>query len=333
MADLLGAKDLEADRLIMSGQKPLDRQNDSPGKNPVSWLLESSDPSIRYWTMVDVLGYPEDAPIVVDTKMRLVKQPIVLQLLELQQPNGHWGEDETKPYTAKGTLGVLSLLYQLGFPGDERTSAGCNSFLHFCQDEGGGFSMVKTRKSGIFPCTTGEHLPFLVQFGFGDDARVHKAFDYLLESMSSVDALNCGRYQHQECLWGAIAALKGLLVLPADMRGSRSDQVVGRLADALLQASYDFSGEHRRWLTFGVPRAWDLISALYVLALHGFTAEPVFEKLLEHVLEVQDGQGRWLCGSVSQTWPLEKRNQPSKWVTLDVLRLLKVAGHTFSHPA
>jgi hypothetical protein len=24
-----------------------------------------------------------------------------------------------------------------------------------------------------------------------------------------------------------------------------------------------------------------------------------------------------VCGSVSRTWPLEKRGQPSKWVTLD----------------
>jgi hypothetical protein len=38
------------------------------------------------------------------------------------------------------------------------------------------------------------------------------------------------------------------------------------------------------------------------------------------ILKRQDEQGRWLCGSVSRTWPIEKRNQPSKWVTLDALR-------------
>jgi hypothetical protein len=48
--------------------------------------------------------------------------------------------------------------------------------------------------------------------------------------------------------------------------------------------------------------------------------------LLEQVLERQDDQGRWKCGSVSRTWPIEKRNQPSKWITLDVLRVLKQAG-------
>jgi len=193
--------------------------------------------------------------------------------------------------------------------------------------------LVKTRPSGIFPCTTGEHLPFLVHFGFREDHRVRNAFKFLVENGSSENALICGRYQHQECLWGAIATMKGLKVLPEDMRTSKSQQVIARFAEALLKAPYDFNGEHRRWFTFGVPRAWDLLSALYVLAVHGYGTEPIFNKLLELVLEKQDDQGRWLCGSVSRTYPLEKRNQPSKWVTLDVLRLLKTIGHTFTPPA
>ena len=96
-----------------------------------------------------------------------------------------------------------------------------------------------------------------------------------------------------------------------------------RLANALLDAAYDFEGEHKRWLTFGVPRAWDLLSALKALAAHGYARDPRFTPLLERVLERQDEHGRWLCGSVSRTWPIEKRNRPSKWVTLDALRVLE----------
>jgi hypothetical protein len=144
--------------------------------------------------------------------------------------------------------------------------------------------------------------------------------------MSTDDALDCGRYQHQDCLWGAIAALNGLAVLSTDMRSPQSEQVVQRLADVLLDADYDFEGEHKRWLTFGVPRAWDLLSALRALAGHGYAHDPRFTPLLDLFLTGQDEQGRWLCGSVSRTWPLEKRNRPSKWVTLDALRLLKAIG-------
>ena len=98
----------------------------------------------------------------------------------------------------------------------------------------------------------------------------------------------------------------------------------------LLEADYDFEGEHKRWLTFGVPRAWDLISALNVLAVHGLGQMPRFHHLLKLILGKQDEDGRWVCGSVSRTWPMEKRNRPSKWVTLDVLRLLKNSNVAFA---
>ena len=241
-----------------------------------------------------------------------------------------WMDIQEKSAFGEGTLGVLSILHTLGVEPDERTAAGCDSFLRFCQHESGGFSMTKTRRSGIFPCITGGLLPFLVHFGLADDSRVRRAFAFVIEDMSAENVLDCGRYQHRDCLWGAIAALNGLAVLPADVRSSQSEQVVHRLADALLDADYDFEGEHKRWLTFGVPRAWDLLSALRALAVHGFAQDPRFTPLLDLFLTRQDDQGRWLCGSASRTWPLEKRNRPSKWVTLDALRLLNALSHYWS---
>ncbi|NLG48642.1 MAG: hypothetical protein GX552_00860 [Chloroflexi bacterium] len=291
--------------------------------DPLGWLLDAENPSVRYWTLVDLLDRPANDPDVQATRAAIARQPLVQQLFALQQPAGHWGADETRPYSAEGTMGVLAMLHMLGVPPDERTAAGCDSLLRNCQHASGGFSMTRNIRSGIFPCTTGGRLPMLVYFGLGDDPRVRAAFAFLVESMSADNALVCGRYQHQPCLWGAIAALKALAVLPADMRSAQSERVVQRLADALLDARYDFDGEHKRWLTFGVPRAWDLLSALRALAMHGYARDARCAPLLKLVLERQDAQGRWVCGSTSRTWPIEKRNQPSKWVTLDALCVLK----------
>jgi len=286
------------------------------------WLLERTNPSVRYWTLTDVLDRPDDNPEVLDAKADIARQPTVTEIFARQHRDGHWG-DKTKPHTARGAAGALGVLYLLGVDPDERTYAGCDSFLRFSQHEDGGFSMTKRRRSGIFPCTTGQHLPFLIHFGLRDDPRVRRAFAFLNEEMTTGDALDCGRYQHRDCLWGAIAALKGLGVLPADMHSPRSKRVVQQLSNALLDTDYDFDGEHRRWLTFGVPRAWDLLTALLALADHGYAHDVRFAPLLELCLRRQDEQGRWRCGSVSRTYPLEKRNRPSKWVTLDALRLLK----------
>jgi hypothetical protein len=287
------------------------------------WLLEMENPSVRYWALVDLLERPEDNPEVVEAHLAIAEQPLVKDLFARQQPGGFWGE-ETKPHNADGAAGVLNLLYMLGVTPDRRSAAGCDSFLQNCQHESGGFSMIKKQHSGIFPCTTGTHLPFLVYIGFGEDLRLRAAFDYLIQYFLNDDALDCRRYQHRDCLWGAISALNGLAALPAELRSEQSAQVVKRLANTLLDAQYDFEGEHKRWLTFGVPRGWDLLSALKALAAHGYARDPRFLPLLQRVLDRRDEQGRWRCGSVSRTWPIEKRGQPSKWVTLDVLRVLKM---------
>jgi hypothetical protein len=294
--------------------------------DPLPWLRSFENPSVRYWTLIDVLHQSASGPEAQEARAAIAQQPLVTELFALQHPEGYWGDDETKPYTAQGAVAVLTLLHMLGVVPSQRTAAGCDSFLRFCQHESGGFSMTKRLRSGIFPCTTGEHLPFLVYFGLEDDPRVRAAFAFLIEDMSTDDALDCGRYQHRDCLWGAIAALNGLAVLPSDMRSAQSTQVVKRLANALLDAEYDFEGEHKRWLTFGVPRAWDLLSALRALAAHGYAQDSRFMPLLTLMLSRQDDQGRWLCGSVSRTWPIEKRHQPSKWITLDALRVLKYAA-------
>jgi len=295
-------------------------------RDSLPWLLDPENPSIRYWTLIDILERPANNSEVPEARAAIAQQPLVKELFSLQHPEGYWGDDETKPQTAQGAVAALTLLHMLGVTPDKRTAAGCDSFLRFCQHESGGFSMRKKLRSGIFPCTTGPHLPFLVYFGLGEDPRVRAAFAFLIEDMSTDDALDCGRYQHQDCLWGAIAALNGLAVLPTDMRSAQSKRAVKRLANALLDAKYDFEGEHKRWLTFGVPRVWDLLSALKALAAHGYHHDSRFVPLLERVLNRQDEGGRWLCGSVSRTWPIEKRNQPSKWITLDALRVLKQAG-------
>lgn len=294
--------------------------------DPLPWLLDPENPSVRYWTLLDLLGQPGDAPNVQAARAAIGQHPLVQELFALQHPGGHWGDDATKPYTAQGAVAALSLLHMLGVPPDSRTAAGCDSFLQFCQHAGGGFSMTKRLRSGIFPCTTGEHLPFLMYFGLGDDPRVRAAFAFLTDDMTTDDALDCGRYQHRACLWGAIAALNGLAVLPAALQSAQSRRVVQRLADALLDAKYDFAGEHKRWLTFGVPRAWDLLSALKALAAHGYAHDTRFMLLLNLLLKRQDAEGRWLCGSVSRSWPIERQNRPSKWVTLDALRVLKRAS-------
>ena len=119
--------------------------------DPLPWLLEDKDPSIRFWVLVDILEKPIEDPEVQETRSAIAYQPLVKKIFSLQHPEGHWGDDQTKPYTAQGAVAALSLLHMLGAVPDNHTAAGCDSFLKFCQNETGGFSLTKTRRSGIFP--------------------------------------------------------------------------------------------------------------------------------------------------------------------------------------
>src|SRR3989304_1733874 len=177
--------------------------------DPLPWLLDPENPSVRYWTLVDILDRPAGDLEVQETRATIAHRPFVKELFALQHPEGYCG---------------------------------------------------------------------------GDDRRGGYSFAFLIQDMSTDDALDCGRYQHRDCLWGAIAALNGLTVLPVDMRSEKSKRVVNLLADALLDARYDFVGEHKRWLTFGVPRAWDLLSALKALAAHGYVHDSRFVPLLKLML-------------------------------------------------
>jgi len=86
------------------------------------------------------------------------------------------------------------------------------------------------------------------------------------------------------------------------------------------------SGSHIVDLEGAALDKGDLFSALKALAANGYAHDSRFAPLLDLALSRQDGEGRWLCGSVSRTWPIEQRSRPSKWVTLDALRVLKTAG-------
>ena len=92
--------------------------------DPLPWLLDPENPSVRYWTLVDILNRPPSDPEVQEARDAVVQQPLVKELFALQHPKGYWGDDETKPYTAQGAVAVLTLLHMLGVPTDIRTTAG-----------------------------------------------------------------------------------------------------------------------------------------------------------------------------------------------------------------
>src|SRR5215467_8321234 len=97
----------------------------------VQKLLSDECPSIRYWTLRDILGRSERNGEVVEAQGRIASWPPILSVLKEQHTDGYWGEPEDF-YWPKWTATVwpLILLGELGVPGTNlAVKRGCEYFL------------------------------------------------------------------------------------------------------------------------------------------------------------------------------------------------------------
>ena len=60
------------------------------GTKAVDWLLEEDQPSIRYLTLTQILGRPEDDPEVRTAREKIPKKGWAADILAKQDPRGYW---------------------------------------------------------------------------------------------------------------------------------------------------------------------------------------------------------------------------------------------------
>jgi len=144
------------------------------GADPIPWLLEGDDPSVRYFTLSELLGAEPDNPDVVAARRAIMSHGTVPRILAAQAGNGHWeGADYYYAAKYRGTVWQLIILAALGADGaDERVRAGCEAILRDAQDtESGGFAVGRAKKAGgglhssVIPCLTGNLVWSLIRLG------------------------------------------------------------------------------------------------------------------------------------------------------------------------
>jgi hypothetical protein len=164
------------------------------------------------------------------------------------------------------------------------------------------------------------------------------------------------------CAWGAIKAMIALNKIPPAQRTRNMQKAVKQGIDFLLSrdpavADYPFGRGNKpssRWFKFYYPldSEADILQNLEVLAALGQAQNSRLANALELVINKQNQQGRWLLEHTYKEladtqekevfyWYhnslrlyitykqlaeiQEKKGQPSKWVTLRALRVLKAA--------
>jgi hypothetical protein len=58
--------------------------------DPTEWLLEKDNPSVRRFTLTEILNKPENDPEVKEAKDAIMKIGVVPQILAEQNDEGYW---------------------------------------------------------------------------------------------------------------------------------------------------------------------------------------------------------------------------------------------------
>lgn len=318
--------------------------------DPTEWLLEPSNPSVRYWTLLDVLGKePNDSDVVKARKSIMASEP-VKAILAAQEPEGHWCEaDDMYLPKYKATTHQLLILAELGAsrtPAIERAVEHVYRFQrlsgHFLTElpktEQGWASAVK---DGC--CIDGNVLHYLIHFGYLDDPRTEKLLNFILDYHDAENAgWKCRSYPINRdavfpvnCYMGATKVLKALSTIPERRRSPEIKTLIGREVENILENGVyrylrnpDGSRKDKAgWKRFGFPLFYqsDALEVLDTLTRLGVRDERMAEAF-ELVRAAQQGDGSWLLKDTfnGKMWvDIDEKNRPSKWITLRAMRTLR----------
>ena len=117
----------------------------------IGWLLEENNPTVRYLTLLNLLGKSEDEGELKKAKESIMTQGAVPKILEKQAPSGYWIslKDFYVKTKYKGTVWSLILLAELWADRkDERIRKACEIVLDLSQDrESGGFGYREKKQN------------------------------------------------------------------------------------------------------------------------------------------------------------------------------------------
>jgi hypothetical protein len=318
--------------------------NDAQGKQTMDWLLEESNPSVRWFTLKSLLDKPEgELAGERENIMKTGKVPEILALMRTQE----YGQSLSRFYTDKytGLSWQLLILAELGASKTGEVEAQCETMLSSSQEkESGAFAMETSvkqgggRKSATIPCLTGNMIFALSRLGYAEDERVIQAAEWLAENQryDDGDGAPSGKpacWGDHSCYMGVVKALKGFAALPPAKRSPKVRDSIRQGTEFLMKhhvykQSHNLSKPMKPgWMKFSFPLMYqtDALEMLLILGQLGIRDERMREAV-ELVQQKRNMQGRWLQESTfggKFLTDIEPKGQ-SKWITLRALEALKM---------
>ncbi len=311
----------------------------------LDWLLEDDQPSVRYHALVDLLGRgPQDA----DVKAARAKIPRVgwaHDLLRTQKPDGYWEAHE--PRTVREWVSFLRfptfqssvwkgmVLADLGLTSaDPRIRRFADRVFQYMLPLSSPLNLYTEEV-----CIVGNVARMMTRFGYGDDRRVGKLYDWMLEDQRVDGGWNCaaGKPGTLDC-WEALAAFEAV---PKTKRTAAMERAISRGAEFYVERKlFEEGRRYAPWFRFHYPTHYyyDVLVGLDVLTRLGYAGDRRLEPALQVLCNKRRGDGTWILDRVHpdegprggpaaarkvKPLALEREGRPSKWITLTALGVLK----------
>jgi hypothetical protein len=320
----------------------------------IEWLLDASNPSARWLALTLVLRLAQTAPEVQAAQEAIPGSPWARLILEGQHADGWW-ENEKNLGQPKltGTMFRIEALADIGMPLTEQTRRTCELILDSAECPGEGFATARYRRRTPHECSNARLLFVFNHFGFGHDARVRAAADWLLANQMLDGGWNCnhepkrrrdarGEFaathrcsldlpHHRSSLFTTMAVLKGL----SSMAQPPQD-AISRGVEFLLQHRVHWTRSSRRAIYRSPPRLYfppqlhyDGLQPLRTLVMAGAGPDARLGDALRY-LASRERDGRWPTDGPpappsrkrERTLLIEPAGAQSKWITANALNVL-----------
>jgi len=317
----------------------------------IEWLLQPDNPSVRYRTLVDLIGRPATHSDVTDSQAAIQESPQVTELLSHQLPDGTWRGSRGDLWEEKGSVFSLFLLGELGATSSESTSKALDNLHEHYQLPTGRIayrpvntSRRKENTSTWMWCITAIVLRAALLLGHTDHPLVQAATRFFEDTHEDKGGWHCsvyssdpGKVRPPNCYMGGIKALSAFSLIPLRKRSNKLKAIIAQELETCLQNRVYFyrvdpkglPAIKRAWLKFAFPRYWrsDVLEAADVIAGLGVHDNRI-QDALGLIRSKQQSDGRWLLdfSETKRAWiQLDEEGAPSKWVTLRALRTLRNA--------
>jgi len=319
-------------------------------KSVLEWLLEQDNPSVRFWTLQQLLDYPVNSSEVLNAQDMIMESHTVKEILRNQEQEGYWVHEEDMYLPKyKATTHQLLILSEHGCRRTSDIDKALEQVFRFQRRSGHFLTKIpkteKGRASKITDgcCLDGNVLNYMIRFDYLEDSRVQYLVDFLVDDHIGDDAgwkcrafpINPDAVFPVNCYMGAVKVLKAFSLISESDRTDAVRQIIKREVENILEnriyrylRNSDGSRKDKAgWKRFGFPLFYqsDLLEVLEVLARLGIR-DSRMEDSIRYVESLQRKDGKWILKDSfnGKMWvDIDEKKKPSKWITLKALYVLK----------